>query len=603
MVKKMMNLISKPILEMNFTELAQWWENYKKEQQEWGGILVKPYPELLTTWYAERLIDGSIPASKENILAAKRHMRDLERAGTDEFPWVFDEEAGHKPIRFIETYCKPPEGEYEHIVMQPWQHFIIGSVFGWVHKETGIRKYREAIEMVGRKNGKTTLQSGLSIYMAGFDGEKGSNVYILANARDQANLLFNKAGEMLKSSPKLLKKFKNKRSVIEYPATFSKIESRASDSTKLDGLNSAFSVFDEIHEFQNYKLIEVIKKSRGTRRQPLIMYITTAGFVLDGPLMQYYENAVECLNNLEDDLDERIFYYVAKLDSPDEADNPELWIKANPNMGLMEFVSLVTDWKSDKKVPQSRADWITKQFNIFSDVDELSFVDVQTINKNNRNIDIETLKGKDCIGSFDLSETEDFTSSCLEFPLDDGSIFILSHSWIPQARYDRDNNQQRLDEWVKSGHLTIIPGDYVNHEYVKDWFIDQSRIFKIRQIGYDPHKALHLNQALEDFGFTTEIVRQGFTSLGGAMSNFKELMLDGKVIFNNNKLFRWYLNNVKLVTDRNNNWMPTKQSKNRKIDGFAAALNSHTFVIPLLIKPQKEPKVTFYSVSDLRNMT
>jgi phage terminase large subunit-like protein len=587
---------------MNFTELEQWWENYKADQKSWGAILENPYPELLTTWYAECLVNGSIPASKENIQAAKRHLRDLSRQGTVEFPWIFDEEAGHRPIRFIETFCKPPEGEFENIVMQPWQHFIIGSVFGWVHKDTRIRRFREGVEMVGRKNGKTTLQSGLSIYMSGFDNEKGANVYILANARDQANLLFTKAGEMLKSSPKIAKSFKNKRAVIEFPKTFSKIESRASDSRKLDGLNTHFAIFDEIHEFQNYKLIEVIKKSRGTRKQPLIMYITTAGYVLDGPLMSYYEDALECLSSLEDDIDERTFYYVAKLDDPKEADNPEMWIKANPNLGLMSVVSLITDWKKDKKTPASKADWLTKQFNIFSDVDELSFVDIQTIDKNKKEINIDTLKGKECIGGFDLSETEDFTSACLEFPLDDGSIFILSHTWIPQARYDRDNNQQRIDEWKQAGDMTIIPGNYVKYEYVLEWFIAQSKIYKIKKITYDKAKALFLNASLEEYGFDTEIVRQGFTTLGGAMQNFKELLLDGKVVFNNSRIFRWYLNNVKLVKDRNNNWMPTKQSVNRKIDGFAAALNAHTFIIPMLIKPTKAPKMTYYSVAELRRM-
>lgn len=144
---------SKPILEMSYTELESWWNNYKDEQKSWGGILVQPYPELLTTWYADRLIDGSIPASKENILAAKRHKRDLERQGTEKFPWIFDEEKAHRPIRFIEKKCKPSKGDFNQLVLQPWQHFVIGSLFGWVHKDTGIRRFREGLVFVGRKNG------------------------------------------------------------------------------------------------------------------------------------------------------------------------------------------------------------------------------------------------------------------------------------------------------------------------------------------------------------------------------------------------------------------------------------------------------------------
>lgn len=130
---------------------------------------------------------------------------------------------------------------------------------------------------------------------------------------------------MVKQSPRLDKKYKPQRSVIKDEATFSKMEARASDSKKLDGLNTHFAIFDEIHEFINFKLINVIKKSRGTRRQPLITYITTAGYVLDGPLMQYYDNALDCLEHLDDGLDERVFYFIAKLDDVSEADDRSIY--------------------------------------------------------------------------------------------------------------------------------------------------------------------------------------------------------------------------------------------------------------------------------------
>lgn len=591
--------ISKPLIEMSYSELERWWAGYVEEQKSWGGILVKPYPELLTTWYAERLIDGSIPASKENILAAKRHMRDLDRQGSDDFPWVFDEEKGHRPIRFIEQKCKPSKGDFDQLVLQPWQHFVIGSLFGWVHKDTGIRRFREALDMVARKNGKTTKISGLSNYMLGFDEENGARIYVLANAEQQAHELFDEAKAMVEKSPFLSKRYKAQRNRIKFEKEFSEIQARASDSKRLDGLNTHLGIFDEIHEFKDFKLINVIKKSRGARKQPLIIYITTAGYVLDGPLMQYFDNGKECLENLEDNLDERTFYYIAKLDNPKEADRPELWIKANPNIGLMDFVNLVTDWQKERKSPQERADWMTKQFNLFSNVDELSFVENETINKNDKTIDIKELEGKECIGGYDLSETEDFTAAALEFPLENGKVFILSHSWIPQARYDKDGNQRRLDEWKEAGDLTVIPGDYVKYEYVYDWFVEQSNKYHIKLITYDRAKALYLNKSLENYGFQTEMVIQGFLTLGGPMQNFKEMMLDRKVIFNNSKIFRWYLSNVKLVKDRNSNWMPTKQSANRKIDGFAAALNAHTQVMNMLSKPTGEGNIKFISVNDL----
>ena len=584
------------LLEMSYTALTRWWENYKSEQKEWGGILEQPYPELLTTWYAERLIDGTIPASKENILAAKRHLKDLERQGTDDFPWIFDEEKGHRPIRFIEKKCKPSKGDFEQLVLQPWEHFVIGSLYGWVHKDTGLRRFREGLIFLGRKNGKTTLISGLSNYSVGFDNENGARVYVLANSKEQAHELFDEAKAMVEKSPFLRKRYKAQRNVIKYEEKFSEIQARASDSKRLDGLNTHLGIFDEIHEFETFKLINVIKKSRGTRKQPLIIYITTAGYVLDGPLMQFYDDGKECLESIEDNIDERTFYYMAKLDNIKEIENPELWIKANPNIGLMSFVDLVTDWKKDRKSPQERADWIAKQFNIFSDVTELSLVDIETINKNNKELDKNTLKSCECTGGYDLSETEDFTAAVLEFPLQTSEVFILHHSWISEARYNRDKNQQRLDEWIEAGDLTVVPGMYVKDIYVQEWFEKQSKIYKISKIMYDPAKALRLNEALKDLGFKTEIVRQGFITLGGPLQDFKQMLLDGKVIFNNSKIYRWYLNNVKLVEDRNKNWIPTKQGKNRKIDGFAATLDAHVDVINKLVKPKGPAKVSFASI-------
>lgn len=209
---------------------------WKKEQVEKGAILESPSSKLLTTWYAEQLVKGNIIASKKNILAAKRHLRDLKRQGTKDFPWIFVEETGHRPIRFIEKFCRPSKGDFKQLVFQPWQHFTIGSLYGWVHKETGIRRFREGLIFVGRKNGKSTKNSGLSLYSFSKDGEKGADVYLLANTKQQAGIIYEEAKAMVNKSPKLRKQFNPKRDQIIYAKTNSKIEHRASDSEKLDGL-------------------------------------------------------------------------------------------------------------------------------------------------------------------------------------------------------------------------------------------------------------------------------------------------------------------------------------------------------------------------------
>lgn len=589
---------TKKISEMSFKQITDWWQEYRDDQISWGGILVNSSPACLTTQYARLVVEGDIVASKEVIQAAKRHLYDLSRQGTDDFPWVFDEVRAWRPIRFIERKCKPSKGDFNKLVLQPWQHFIVGSMFGWVHKDSKLRRFREAVIFVGRKNGKTTLESGLADYMAGFDGENGANVYFLANSQKQSSLLFEESKNMIDKSPYLKERFVTTRSEIRYPKTDSKIVNMSAEKNNKDGENLHFGVFDEIHEYQDYSLINVMKRSRGTRSQPLIVYITTAGYVLDGPLMDFVDNGKDTLNNYKDSVDERTFYFLAKLDDAEEMDDPRMWIKANPNFGLMKVPDMIQDFNKDRKNPKELADWITKQFNIFSNIDELSFVTMDIIEKNSKTMNIHELDGRKCVGGYDLSNSEDFTSACLEFPLDDGSVYILEKSWIPRSRYDTARNPERIQEWNERGELQIIPGDYVKFEYIYDWFIEMSKKYDIEEIRFDPAKSFGLNKAMEDYGFTTVEVRQGFITLGSPMQNFKEMLLDGKVITNNSKLWRWYLANVKLVQDRNENWMPTKQSRSRKIDGFAAALDAHVRVMEILNDKSNNdgPQIEFVSL-------
>jgi len=479
---------STSILDYSYTQLTKWWDKYKSDREGWA-YLKEPSPILLTNYYAKMVVDGDIPASKEIIESCERHLKDLDRQGTDDFPWVFDEEKAWRPIRFIESKCKPSKGDFSQLVLQPWQHFVVGSMFGWVHRDTGYRRFREGLIFVGRKNGKTTLESGLADYMTGFDGERGANVYFLANAQKQAHKLFDESKAMIDASPFLSNRFVANNNEIRFPKHKCTIVPMSAEKTNKDGENLHFAVFDEIHEYKDYKLINVMKRSRGTRKQPLIIYISTAGTVLDGPLMDFVDNGQDCLKNYDDHIDERTFYYLAKLDEQQEANDPEMWVKANPNICLMEMVDMIGDYKKDRKNPQELADWITKQFNIFSETDELSFVNTETILKNNKNLSLKLLEGRDCTGGYDLSETEDFTAACLEFPLDDGGIFVFEKTWVPEARYLRDKNPDRIKAWEKSGELEIIPGDYVKYEYVLDWFTEMSKKYQITKVMFDPAKA------------------------------------------------------------------------------------------------------------------
>ncbi|MFW5438753.1 terminase large subunit [Paenibacillus apiarius] len=556
--------------------------------------------KLLTTSYAEDAVAGRIIVSKKVRQACRRHLNDLKKQGTDKFPWVFDEERAFRPIEFIELFCKPSKGDFNVLVMQPWQHFIIGSLYGWVHKDTGIRRFKYGLVMVARKNGKSGMASGLATYGSSKDGERGADVYVLANSMKQVRkTIFEECQKMIRASPLLDKHFTVTRDFIKFDKTFSVIEPQASDSEKLDGLNTHLGIFDEIHEYKDFKLINIIKNSTMTRKQPLLFYITTAGYQLDGPLMEYYEKAADVLDGVHSE--ERFFYFIAELDPEDDIEDSNNWIKANPNLGVtIDLEEMKEEWESAKLIPGERSDFIVKRLNIFVESGEESFLSYEVIKRNNKEIDEKEFEGKQCIGGFDLSDSEDFTSACLEFPIaETGEVFVISHSWIPQKKVEMDNEKIPYVEYKKLGLLTIVPGEYVKKELVYDWFVEQSKLYSIEKITYDPAKAFGLVEALTNYGFATEVVRQGHLTLGSAVDDVKERFIDGNVIFNNNRLFRWYINNVKMVEDRNRNKLPQKQGRYRKIDGFAAFLNAHTEVMKRLVMQQGSGDIEFVSVSDL----
>ena len=592
-----------PIYERSYAEISDWWEQYVKKYDGWY-LLHQPSPILLTEIYARSAINGEFPVSQYIKLACQRFLNDLEKSKSPDYPWKFDEELAYRPIQFMEKRMKV-NSKHDPFVAQPFQHFIIGNNFGWVDKKTNARRFTESIVFMGRKNGKSTLVAGESLYATSFDNEPNAESYVLANSQQQSKILFNMIVNTIKYSPWLSDRFKIRPSIAEIvdPKSDSIIRALSAEKGAKDGLNTSFAVFDEIHEYKDYDLMNVISTSTGQRDQPLIQFITTAGFVLDGPLMDMYQSGKETLENYDDNLNERTFYYLAAMDNEDEIKDVNLWMKANPNFPMMNGIKTIDNWVKGMNIPEERSKNMTKIFNLFRDTGQMSFLDADTILSNNKSIDESRLKDIQPVGGFDLSDTQDFTAADIEFPLTDtGEVYTKVHSWIPKTRYDNDQNKGRLDKWVEEGDLTVIPGKYVDYTFVYDWFVEMDKKYHLKQINYDRRNSLILNEKLKNYGFDLHEVVQGFKTLNGPMKAFQELMLDRKVIFNNSPMFKWYLSNVKLVTDRNGNYMPTKQSKNRKIDGFAAVLDSHETVWKDLVDEGGEPTITFVSLKQLKEM-
>ncbi|MEG1358369.1 MAG: terminase TerL endonuclease subunit [Clostridia bacterium] len=528
-------------------------------------------------------MSGKLSTCEKTIASCSRFLCDLEKSKDPAYPWRFDERLAARPIQYMERFLVPTKTTFDRMELMPWECFVEGNMYGWVDKVTGLRRFREALILVARGNGKSTLMSGNAAYGASKDGERGADVFLLANSKEQASIVYDECCGQIRTSPFLSSRFRVTRAGIYYDKTNSRIQHRASDSLKLDGLNPHMGIFDEIHAYRDYKLINVIRRGMNKRRQPLAIYITTMGSVIEGPLMDYYALFTDAMTDglLARSVSDRLFSFICELDKEDNIEDSSCWIKANPGLGvLLDMETLKGDWERCKNIPSERSDFITKQLNVMVDASDASFVDINVINRNRKRIDMSSLEGRCCYGGFDLSSREDFTAAALEFQLDNGDVFELQHSWVPRRKVELDNEKIPYYEWAMQGYLTICDGEYIPQDVVYRWFLEQRKHYEIVTIGYDPANAVWLVRALEADCFNCEVVRNGPITLNDPMKDVRELLLDGRLVCNDDPMMRWYMHNVRLRNDyrdrEKENWMPVKRNRYRKIDGFMAFLFAHT---------------------------
>lgn len=533
--------------------------------------------------YAQDVLSGEILANRKVKLACSRFFSDLERAENKSCPWDFDLALAERPVTFIESFLSPSKGGYGKMRLLHWQCFMLCNVFGFVHRETRMRRFRECLCYLGSGNGKSTLMSGLSAFLASKDFEQGADICLFANSREQAGIVFEECKKQIEGSPELSGRFRVLRDKIHYDPMGSLIRSFATDSGKLDGLNPHGAIFDEIHEFGDFKLVNIVKRKLVKRKQPIVFYLTTAGYVNDGPLDRYYQLFSDALidGKLEEEVRDRLFCLIYELDEEDDIEDESKWIKPNPSLGvLLDPKDLHNTWATVRHTPQERADFICKNLNLKVNADEASFVDWSVLKKNDGVIPLSDLEGKMAYGGFDLSTREDFTAAAIAVPLPDGREFILHHSWVPRKKLETSPEGADFYSWALQGHLSIVDGDYIEQDQVADWIIQQSKYFELMKVGYDPANARWTVLQLEGKGITCDVVRQGPITLNDPMKDIKEMLLSHRIVSNNDPMLRWYTDNVRLSKESRHmdkaNWMPVKRKKAMKIDGFMAFLFAHT---------------------------
>lgn len=535
--------------------------------------------------YVELIKRGKIKTSARVRKVYTRLLKEIDRPPKN-FKYYFDEETGERPISFIETFCKQSQGDLgAPLKLELFQRAYIQALFGFLDKETGYRRFRETMFLVGRKNGKTTLMAGIALYLLTADYEGAAEIYSVATKKDQARKALTEAVNMIKQSPELRAVLKKRRNDVYFAATSSKFEALASDSNTLDGLNSHGVIIDELHAIRDRNLYEVMKQSTSSRRQPLIVMITTAGTVRECIFDDMYEYACRVADGEE--VDEAFLPILYELDERSEWLDPKMWIKANPGLGKIKQVETLRSFvERAKKNPADRAGVLCKDFNAREN-DSTAWLPFDVIN-NEATFDLADVYDTYAIGGCDLSSTTDLTCATLLIRKpNDKTVYVLQHYFLPQARIDEladkkqrsgghSNDEAPYKLWAERGLLTACQGARVNYSDVTAWFVQMRERYKIDcwKCGYDRALAGYWVDEMTANGFTMDKVIQGTYTFSQPMRELGAALQDKLVNYNNNPVLKWCLSNTGKKEQGLNNIMPVKISEKRRIDGMVSLLNA-----------------------------
>lgn len=535
--------------------------------------------------YVELIKRGKIKTSARVRKVYTRLLKEIDRP-PKKFKYYFDEETGERPISFIETFCKQSQGDLgAPLELELFQRAYIQALFGFLDKETGYRRFRETMFLVGRKNGKTTLMAGIALYLLTADYEGAAEIYSVATKKDQARKALTEAVNMIKQSPELRALLKKRRNDVYFAATSSKFEALASDSNTLDGLNSHGVIIDELHAIRDRNLYEVMKQSTSSRRQPLIVMITTAGTVRECIFDDMYEYACRVADGEE--VDEAFLPILYELDERSEWLDPKMWIKANPGLGKIKQVETLRSFvERAKKNPADRAGVLCKDFNVREN-DSTAWLPFDVIN-NEATFDLADVYDTYAIGGCDLSSTTDLTCATLLIRKpNDKTVYVLQHYFLPQARIDEladkkqrsgghSNDEAPYKLWAERGLLTACQGARVNYSDVTAWFVQMRERYKIDcwKCGYDRALAGYWVDEMTANGFTMDKVIQGTYTFSQPMRELGAALQDKLVNYNNNPVLKWCLSNTGKKEQGLNNIMPVKISEKRRIDGMVSLLNA-----------------------------
>ena len=538
--------------------------------------------------YWEEIQSGKTRVSQKVYKTYRHVIREMDRTDS---PYFYDPRRANHIIEFFENYLHHSKGKCggQLVKLELWEKAMLATAYGFVDIE-GYRQYRETLLIVGKKNGKSLLASGVGLYMLHADGEPGPEIYAVATKRDQAKIIWQEAKRMVRKSPALAKRTRSLVAELDSDWNDGVFKPLASGSDTLDGLNIHCALMDEIHQWKNGRaLFDIIADGVIAREQPMIFETSTAGTIREDIYDDKYEEAERIINGYDDPEgyhDEHFLPLIYELDSRNEWTDPNAWIKANPGLGPIKSKKALADKVEKAKAnPALVRNLVCKEFNIRETSSEawLNFEELD----NRETFDLQKLKPRYGIGGADLSSTTDLTAAKVIFRVpDDPKLYVLSMYWIAEDLLEKRVKEDQIpyDKWHERGLVRLCPGNSVHAKYVKEWFVEvQEKLdVYIPWIGYDSWSAKYWVEDMADyFGKNSMIpVIQGKKTLSDPMKRLHNDLCSKLVIYNNNPIDKWCLANTAYDEDKNGNIQPHKTSKpTRRIDGTAALLDAYTIYL------------------------
>jgi phage terminase large subunit-like protein len=533
--------------------------------------------------YAERVAAGKEVAGRFERLACRRFLQDLARAGTDEFPYVLDRTVGSRVCRFMELlphikgeWAKPVYVDgvvgYNKLKLEDWQIFIEFQLFGWKHRDTGLRRFRRSYEEIARKNAKSTRAAARELYLVAADGEPGAHCYSAATTGDQAREVFDVARNMALREPEFLARFGVEvgKHDITLPGMASSFKPLNAEGSTLDGLNIHGCVVDEVHAHKTRAVWDVIDSADGARSQSLISAITTAGSNRAGICYELRDYTIKVLEGVV--ADPTWFGIIYTIDDGDAWHDQAVWRKANPNLDVsVRREHLEAACRKALAQPSAVGNFLTKHLNVWVNADS-AWMDMVAWEKCAApGQKLEDFAGERCWIGMDLAEKRDFAALALVFLRDD-VVHVFPRLYLNEAAIEESGNAH-LQGWARAGHVVETDGNATDFDVIADDLRKYCQMFDVQEIPFDPALSRYFATKLVGEGLPLVEIRQAPMFFTQPLIHVENLVLENKLRFDGNPVFTWMMSNVEVSVSKFSGLKhPTKSRPENKIDGPVAML-------------------------------